>query len=443
MDKKIYIIGGLLAVLLIAFVIFILTRGNDKKETTGTNNKIVIWNSFESEENFSQALTQYKAENKDLEIEYVKKDPSKYETDSINAFAAGNGPDIWVIPNNWLAKHHNKLVTLTESTLDAKKKKTNQAVFEDTFLAAAAQDNIIGNNVFGFPLFMDSLVLFDNPTLRFQKVRDYFNANPNADTGSLSQALGKAPETWEELGDQINRFGQNAIALGDAGTVERSSDILTALMLQYGAQMTSDNKSQALFQTPTNLFGGAAYPGNKALSFYISFAQKGDPNYTWPATQNAYQAFRNGNLLMMIDYSQKQIDLKKDTKNSFNISKMPQFKDTENPVDLAYYQTMTVPKSSQNQDKAWDLIRFLAMGQGQTKYLAEAQLPSALKAETTNSQDQINIQNRAAQSWYNPDPAKVEEIFKNVISQARAGQNPQTLLEGAAAEITTLLGGLQ
>ena len=441
LDKKIYLIGGLLAILLIALVIFLFSR-NTQKTPTNINNKIVIWDSFESEENLTEAFNQYKAQNKGIEIEYVKKDPAKYETDSINAFAAGGGPDIWIIPNNWMPKHHDKLAILTENKLDPKAKKTNSQVYQEAYLQAAGQDNIIDNNVYGFPMFMDSLSLYDNNSLRSQKVRQYISAHPNEDSLKINQTLGIPPITWEVLSEQIKSFGENTIALGDSTTVERSSDILVALMLQYGTKMTSDDKTQALFQAPINLFTETAYPGNKALSFYTSFAKKDDSNYTWPALESAYKSFTNGNLMMMIDYSQKQAELKKDTKISFLVTSLPQFKDSQNPINLAYYQTMTVPKTSQNQDKAWNLIRYLSAGQGQNKYLSKTGFSSALKENTINSQAVLDIQNRSAQSWYNPDPGKVEVLFKNVIDQTRQGINPQTVLEGAAASVTKLLSEL-
>ena len=62
MDKKFIILGGLLFVLLVVLVAFLVWRVN-RKPTTPTSNKIVIWDSFDTEENFSQIFDEYQAQN--------------------------------------------------------------------------------------------------------------------------------------------------------------------------------------------------------------------------------------------------------------------------------------------------------------------------------------------------------------------------------------------
>ena len=59
------------------------------------------------------------------------------------------------------------------------------------------------------------------------------------------------------------------------------------------------------------------------------------------------------------------------------------------------------------------------------------------------SSEVIDAQNNTAVSWYNPDPAKSDEIFKKMINDNLAGENSQTSIENAAASITTLLKQIQ
>ncbi len=440
MDKRIYIIGGLLLIFIILLVLFFTTRG---PKTPIEKPVITIWDSFDSEENFADIFQTYQAENKDIEIKFVKKDPASFEEESVNAFAAGGGPDIWVIPNNWLPKHHDKLATLAEKTLDPKAKKNNDEIYKNTFLPVAYQDNVLDGQVFGLPLFIDSLALFYNSELFSAKFNDYVKAHRGLDTSTVRGIFNDPPKTWDDLSEFIKYYGQGAIALGGAKTIDRSSDILTALMLQYGAKMTADDKTAALFQTSTNVFSDVAYPGTKALRFYTSFATKDEPNYTWDNSQTDYQAFVSGKVAMMINYSRKAADIKKDSGRAAEVTSLPQIKDSQNPIDLASYQTFTVPKTSKNQTHAWDLIRYLSGPQIQTKYLAKTGLASSLKEKVQGSTNYIDLQNQYSASWYNPEPKKADEIFKKAIEQVLAGENPQTVLEGAAAEVTTLLGGLK
>ena len=102
---------------------------------------------------------------------------------------------------------------------------------------------------------------------------------------------------------------------------------------------------------------------------------------------------------------------------------------------------MAVPKSSKNQLAAWNFISYLTDPTRLVLYYTKTGLSSPLINIKTD--DFPAYQDNFATSWYNPDPAKVTDIFKTSANQALAGDNPQTVLEGAAAQITTLLGLLK
>lgn len=441
MDKRYYILGGLLLILIVVLVLFLATRNRTPKKPTGSST-ITVWDSFDNEEDFSDIFSQFLSENKNLDIKFVKKDPAKLEEESINAFAAGTGPDIWIIPNNWLAKHHDKLTALTEKKLDPKAKKTNAEIFQTTYLDAANQDCIIGGQVYCLPLFMDSLSLFYNSELFSSKLSDYARAHQGQDITTVRQLFNGPPKTWEDLTQFIKYYGQGAIAMGGAKNIGHASDILTALMIQYGAQMTSDDKTAALFQTSTNKISDVAYPGTKGLSLYTSFATKNDPNYTWDESQNDYNAFTSGKIAMYLDWSRKAKDIKKDTGRTAEVAALPQIKDSKNPQDIANYQVLTVPKSSQNGDKAWALIQYIIDPQIQMKYISKTGLPQARKDKVQGSNVFIDVQNQYASSWYNPEPTKVDQLFRDAASAVLSGENPQTVLEGTAAQVTNLLKAL-
>ena len=148
-------------------------------------------------------------------------------------------------------------------------------------------------------------------------------------------------------------------------------------------------------------------------------------------------------LLSVIDSHLDKTEPKKDTGRPAEVTSLPQFEDSNNPQDVASYQVMTVPKTSKNAERAWDLITYIASPQIQMKYLVKTGLPNTLKDKVKDSNNFIDIQNQYSASWYDPEPKKTGEIFRQAISAALAGQNPQTVLEGAAAQVTNLLKGLQ
>ena len=52
-----------------------------------------------------------------VKVSYKKVDSALYESSLVDALAAGNGPDVFVIDNTWVPKHYNKLYPVPETIL--------------------------------------------------------------------------------------------------------------------------------------------------------------------------------------------------------------------------------------------------------------------------------------------------------------------------------------
>src|SRR4051812_44495066 len=109
-NKKYYIIGGVLALLLVLVGILFFTSGS-KNSSVKTNGKIelVWWKTFEDSNNIQDFITDYQKLHKNVLITYVKKDEATYENELVDALASGQGLDIFSIHNDWLPKHIDKL----------------------------------------------------------------------------------------------------------------------------------------------------------------------------------------------------------------------------------------------------------------------------------------------------------------------------------------------
>src|SRR5579885_3208840 len=104
MDKKYYyIIGGVLVLLMILLGVLFLVPSKKSPATTpvGSGN-LVWWMTFEDQQNLQDLITDYQNAHKGVNITFVKKDATTYEQDLVNALAAGTGPDIFAIHNDWL-----------------------------------------------------------------------------------------------------------------------------------------------------------------------------------------------------------------------------------------------------------------------------------------------------------------------------------------------------
>lgn len=450
MDKKfIYIaIGGFVLLVLVLILAVSCSNKNTKSKASQT---LTFWSTEDEKAAFEPLINNFRQTHPGVKINYITKDSAEYLTDSLNEIAAGKGPDVWAIPNSWLPKYSDKLVAMPDKQI-ASKDKDNAEVYKDTFPSSVYNDNVINNQVYGIPLSIDTLQLFYNTELMYAALQDYQKNHPNDDTSAIGTLLNEGPKNWDEF-VQISRLltkkngteiTQSAIPLGSSEVVN-ANDILTCLMLQDGAVMTSPDNTTAQFHTAQNEFGGQPYPGTRALDFFTSFANPNSENYTWNSNiSDPMHAFANGKSAMMIGYDKQQSDIKRiNPKINFQKIALPQIKETAHPVNYASYTTYVVTKASKNPTLAWSFVASLMDTSNSSQYLNQTKKPPVLLNTIGNSEDYLAVQAKTAKTWFNPDPQKVSDIFKTMIDQTVGGGNAQTAIENAASQVTTLLGKLK
>ena len=454
-NKKFIIIGVGVLLLIVLLVLFAVSScGKKSNNNQPTTNTLTIWTTEDDEKAFQGLIDNFQSKNKGIKVEFVKKSSKEYLTEALNKIAAGEGPDIWAIPNDWLPMYSDKLVPMpTEKLENKKEKKSAVEVYKEIFPSVVSQDNIISDQIYGMPLAIDSLILYINTDTFSQVLGDYQRAHIGEDIGQVRLVFSAGPKNWDEFvqvvrlitnrsGSQIDR---SAVALGTPGNVNQSVDILTLLMLQNGTKMTSDDFSTAQFATKQNVFDGVDFPGTKALEFFTSFANPGNENYTWNSSMpDSLHAFAEGKTAMMIDYASQTNELKNiNSKLMYKTIAIPQIKETKNPVNYTSYLTFTVTKASKNSSLAWDFINQFSQKNLTSKYISVTKKASALSVNVNSSLDTVAVEARTAQSWFKPDPEKSDNIFLDMIKQANDGLNSQTAIENAASQITTLLGKLK
>ena len=290
-----------------------------------------VWGTFEDSDSFSEIFKLYKDTNPDVgEITYRKISPETYHDDLINAMASGTGPDIFMVRNTWLPEFADKIEPAPTLFF-------NEKIMNDSFVDVVGVDFMNDKKeTLAAPLSADSLALYYN--------RDIFNA----------AGISTPPKTWEELAslipklrkiDDLGNIEQAAIALGAGDkNVNRASDILLTLMLQYGSNIRDDDFNMLTDQ--------------QALDYYVRFSRIGLPVYTWNPRQHlSIDAFTEGTLGMMINYDYQYLTIRqKNAKLNFAVAPLPQF-EGKPPVNFANYwgfavaknkTKMTVSNASQN-----------------------------------------------------------------------------------------------
>ncbi len=380
-----------------------------------------------------------------------------YQNKVIKAIADGEGPDLFMLHNDWLPYHLNQLAPAPSSLISAEDVRR-------TFPEVVQNDFVQNNRVYAVPLSIDNLVLFYNTRI-FEEAK-----------------IKRPPQTWQEVVELVptltkldprnpRRILQSAITLGVTDThISRFADILAALMMQYGAEMVSPDRERALFDSP--LPGTPArFPGKEALDFYVSFAnpQKITYSYTdtmagspppanWRALlyaeqkelQKRYdfpadiQAFIEGKAAMYLGYIYKVQEIKRFAPNlQFATAKLPQVS-LDSPKTLADYWGETVSKSSQHPDVAWDFLRFMITARNSSRYAQAAKRAPARKDLQEGYQDHVYFgpvaqQVAYARSWYRQNTTKVEAIFADMVRKVLyGGVDAQTAVRAAAEAINQL-----
>jgi ABC-type glycerol-3-phosphate transport system substrate-binding protein len=484
MDNKkllIYAGAGLGVLILIIIIVTIFSSGGKSGVKVDKNAKITLnfWDPIDKPEIFKDIIKQYETENPNIKVNYFNKPLADYETESTKAISAGTGPDVWAIPNSSILANINILSSAPDDLLkkSTKDKTSIEDSVKDKYVPIVAQENMVNDEngkskLYGLPLFVDTLALYVNPNLLHQRTQ-YLIKN---DIPFNQDAFIIGPKSWNDLVDMVKQYTvidngtiqKSAIALGRNDNVDNAPDILALLMMQDGATMASADGLTATFNLPSaTKTDNKYYPGAQALNFFTSFSDPNSPNYTWNNTfPSSYQAFKDGQTAMMINYKSVSNNLAQENPNlQFKVWPMPQINGAVKATDFASYWTLTVPKSGLERDNpkycqqetlpttcqktlaSWNFIKFLQSDAIST-YLANSNLPSpfiprsmpdTVLARTTYGSP-FNFQKQTAKSWYEGrDAQKVENEFGNMINGVTdLHQDFQNAVDTAATNVSLI-----
>lgn len=406
------------------------------------------WRVWDGPDDFQPLLEAYQALHPFISINYRKLTYDEYEQALVDALAEDRGPDIFSIKNTWVRKYQTKISPLPESitmvypiTKGTLKKevipelRTTRSItpvdVKNNFIDTIYNDVVLSNNgqdaIYALPLSVDVLAMYYN--------KDLLN---NAGIAELplfwnkdfQQAVKKL--TKQDLkGDLI----QSGVALGGSTNIERSTDVLAALMIQNGAVMMDGGSVK--FNLIPEIFKERGYnPGMEAVRFYTDFANPAKEVYSWnDQLDNSLKRFIDGKLAIFFGYSYHLPLIRGQApKLNFAVTKFPQIEGNPNEANIANYWVETVSAKSQHKDEAWDFIQFMTTKPENTKkYLDLTKHPTALRSLINDqlNNDELKVfanQLLVARSWYQgKDPLGAEKAINQMIDDCLA--NPEELPE--------------
>jgi ABC-type glycerol-3-phosphate transport system substrate-binding protein len=419
------------------------------------------WTVYTEEENIKAVVDAYTATHPYISFEVKQFQPDEYESQLIQAWAEGRGPDIFSLPNSHIGAFQELIAPLPPATTVTKvtTKKTlgreetvvsaetqastsareisalfPQAVYDDTVKPVKdPAEGAPAEAVYGLPISFDTLVLYYNKDL-------------------LDQANIPVPATtWDGFVEQVpnltlvdvdDNIIQSGAALGTSSNVPRFFDIISLLMMQNGAVMTTGNNVQ--FDNEIDLGGKKFQPGVQAVEFYTSFATPTVEWYSWNAEQeDALESFIAGKTAYFIGdhYHLADIQNRGDQLN-FDIAPIPQV-DLTAAVNYPNYWVETVSVNSLYPDEAWLFIEELTTNEAYVAAILEiTEEPAALRTLVEKQKEDFVLsifsnQSLTAQSWYaGNDPAAAEDEFADMITIINEGRlDTLTAVENTADKI--------
>ena len=311
-QTRLLIIGGaagLAVIVLLMFLVLGSIGGGQSQQAT-----LQFWGTFDEDRFYTDAISDFSKANPGVRVIYRKFNFEDYEKQLIDSFAAGTGPDVWLMHNTWLPKHSDKIQPLPQEKLkDEKAPLFTLKEFQDQFVDVAVKDLTIGGQIYALPIYVDTLALYYN--------KDLFNT-----TGIASP-----PRTWEEFNDSVRQLVsfdsrgnivRAGAAIGTASNINRSVDILMLLMLQSGTKMTDSTNSSSTFARSVE----GEDVGENASQYYTDFANPSKQTYTWNDSQHySIDAFTNGEAAMMFNYSHHIKTIRdKAARFNFGVAPIPQ-----------------------------------------------------------------------------------------------------------------------
>ncbi len=399
--------------------------GNDTNKNT-PQGKIVIWGTFSSPDVY-KVFDDTRDKNPDLTISYVIKKESEYQQDLIEAFAAGTGPDLFIISPDMVQKNKPFINKIPFASYPQKN-------FTSAFIDGASV-YIDKDGIIGLPLVVDPIVLYYNKDLL------------------SNEGLADVPHYWDELfalTSQLTKktddgaISQSTIGLGRFDNVHHAKDILATLLLQNGnaiVSRTADGYTALLRDTTSNKPGSVT---ETVLNFFTEFSSPSYPAYSWNRSlPDSRDMFTSGKLALYIGRASELFTIQSINPNlSFDVAPILQTRASPTKRTYGEIYALAVNKKSANSANAFQVAGILTSGDSAKNFAIATSLPPAsrtLLSEKPTDPYVSTFYNSAiiTRTWLDPDTIKsdgifaelIQNILSNKLSVADAVNRAQSQLE--------------
>ncbi len=416
-----------------------------------------FWGLWDSSDDWDQIIRRFEAktyhfngQRVEVRIKYTKKEFSSYEESLQRAKEENKEPNIFMINNNWLRRYVSWLDPLEANK--AEEEEYNLVKYEellDLFPTETIRSLFYGGQLYGFPLYSDSLALYYNKNL-FEKA-----------------GIENPPATWREFKEDVKKLTvvdkdgnivQSGAAFGGGRNINRASDILALLMMQGGAKVVDANGNIDInkeIEVKAKSGIEKREPGKRAVIFYTEFSDPRKEVYSWnDKFENSVEAFAHQRTAMMFNYSYQEKNLLVLNPDlNYGIAKMPQIANST-VVNFSNVWTPVVSKSNNCRvdppkmlDKidcskiAWSFLSFAVQRENNKLYLNSTGKAAARKdliAEQINLNDKVSVFASQAETAisYNKFNDRIDDILVDMIDEVNSDrENWEKKVDAAVQKI--------
>jgi len=338
--KKILLIAGgilgVVAVIIIIFIIVLRLRSSQPQKIT-----LVYWGLWEDQAIFEPVFAEFEKLHPNITIEYEQQDIKGLGnyTQRLNTRikSGSDAPDLFRYHNSWLPEIKDSLLPLPSEVIAGTGIDTDFYPVKDPIGLSSAKV------YYGIPLEVDDLSLFVNNAL--MKAGGY-----------------QVPTTWNDFRDTAlnltvkdgsGKILKSGAAIGTYDNVDHASDIISLLLIQNGADLTSLN-------------GSHKQNADQALTYYTYFATSdpsnpGQDHRTWDSTMDdSTLAFAKGNVAMYFGYSWDILEIEGVNKDlDFSIYPVPHPAGGSKSTIASFWEE-GVSASTKHPKEAFELLQFMA-----------------------------------------------------------------------------------
>lgn len=409
------ILIGAFVVLGVLGIIFFATLKKNQGNSPENIGKVEIWGTLDTAvmNEVLKSLDDLLPKNYSGTITYKEISKDTYNDELLEALASGEGPDLFLLEQDDLLRHANKIFEIPYDNFSERK-------FKDSYIEGA-EIFTDRSGIYALPFMVDPLVLYWN--------RDILTRNN----------ISEVPQNWDEfftLSPKITKRDPSAnilqatIALGEYPNITNAKQIVSALILQADNDIVVRNeKDDPVAVLDAGGENAELQPAVSALRFYTEFSNPIKSVYTWNRSLKASrQSFVSGDLAFYIGFASELSEIRKLNPNlNFDVTLLPQIRDDSTLNTFGNITGIAILKASPNIVGSFRVASLLSSNPILEKLNEVTGLPPVsrqLLANVPGDSIQPIFYESALRSkaWLEPDSEKVDTVFRDMVEAITSGR---------------------